>query len=202
MHLTLLNKINKYLLPKHSAASNNNKISNICDVITVKLDSGATCHYFKEEHKYILTHLKQLQNGPVAQLPDNSFVKATHEGILNIHPGLSDEVKKVLIYPQVTNKSLLSVSQLTNDYCKVFFDDTKAIIMKANKLILTGTKNPNDNLYDISLPSQRTNKINFIMRKDKTKTDLTKFYHATLFSPLISTLNKAIRYSNFYPGQA
>ena len=101
VYLTLLNKINKYLLPIHSAASNSTKINHISNVITVKLDSGATRHYFKDEHKNILNDLKYLQNGCVAQLPDNSFVKATYEGILNLHPDLSDEVKKVLVYPQV-----------------------------------------------------------------------------------------------------
>lgn len=71
--------------------------------------------------------------------------------------------------------------------------------MKANKLILQGTKSPQDNLYDIQLP---TNKINFIVRKDKTKLDLAQFYHATVFSPPISTFQKAIRKGNFvsWPG--
>lgn len=117
----------------------------------------------------------------MVQLPDNFFVKANNEGILNLHPKLSDETKKVLICPQVTNEFLLIVSQLTKDNCNVFFRDTKAIILKANKRMLICTKNPMDNLYDISLLSQSSNKIKYIISKDKTKTDLAKFYHATVF---------------------
>ena len=141
--------------------------------------------------------MKQLQNGPVAQLPDNSYVKATYEGILDLHPSLSKEAKKVLIYPEVTNESLLSVSQLTKDQGQIFFDETRAIITKANQIILTGKKNPNDNLYDITITPKVTPKINFIIRRDKTKTDLAKFYLATVLLPPISTLQKAIRNRNF-----
>ena len=146
--------------------------------------------------------MKRLQNGPIAQLPDNSYVKATYEGILELHPALTQAAKKVLVYPQVTNESLLSVSQLTKDQCQVFFNETRAIVTKANKIILTGSKNPHDNLYDIILPNDHNNKINFIIRKDKTKTELAKFYHATVFSPPVSTLQKAIRKGNFlsWPG--
>ena len=93
-------------------------INHLHDTITVKLDSGATRHYFKDKHRHILKDLQHLKHGPVAQLPDNSYVKATCEGLLDLHPSLSDKAKRVLIYPQVTNESLLSVSQLTEDKCK------------------------------------------------------------------------------------
>ena len=103
-------------------------IQDLHNTITVKLDSGATRHYFKNEHRHILSDLKHLQNGPVAQLPDNSYVIATYKGLLDLHPSLSPDAKRVLIYPQVTNESLLSVSQFTQDNCKVIFDDTTALI--------------------------------------------------------------------------
>ncbi len=104
MHVwfTLISKLSKFLFPIDSAASTITKMNNVCDAITVKLDSGATRHYFKDEHKHLLSDLKHLKNGPLAQLPDNSFVKATYEGFLNLHPSLSNAAKKVLVYPQVT----------------------------------------------------------------------------------------------------
>ena len=109
-YLSLLNKINQHLSPTVSVASTKQKINHLHNKITVKLDSGATRHYFKNEHRHILTDLKKLQNGPLAQLPDNSYVKATYEGLLQLHPSLSDTAKKVLVYPQVTNESLLTLS--------------------------------------------------------------------------------------------
>ena len=165
------------------------------DTITVKLDLGATRHYFKDEHKSILTDLKLFRNGPVAQLPDNSYVKATYEGLLQLHSTLLVEAQKVLVYPGVTNKSLLSVSQSTQNNCEIFFNNSKTIITKNNDVILTGTKNPIDKLYDIKIPTLQ--KINFIIRKDKTKTELAQFYHATACSLSISTFQKVIYKGNF-----
>ena len=98
-------------------------IHNMMNQITVKLDSGVTRHYFKDEHKHILTDLKKPKDGPVAQLPNNSYVKATYEGILALDPALSKTAQTVLIYPEVTNESLISVSQSSHDGCQVLFDD-------------------------------------------------------------------------------
>ncbi len=73
--LFILEKLTKKLLPTQSAVSTTTLIlSNMMGVITVKLDSGDTCHYFKQEHQHILNDLKKLHNGPVAQLTNNSLV--------------------------------------------------------------------------------------------------------------------------------
>ena len=169
---------------------------------TVKLDSGATRHYFKHDHKNILTDLKHLQDGPVAQLPNNSFVRATYEGIIKLHPDLSTIAQKVLVFPELKNESLISISQLTNDGCEITFDKNKAIVHKNNKILFEGVKNKWDNLYDLTLPIKPPDKMNVIIRQDQTKLELAQFLHATAFSPAISTFQKAIRNGNFvtWPG--
>ena len=62
--LTLLDKLSKCLLPIASIASTDEKINHICDAITVKLDSGATRHFFKDDHKHILSDLKKIAKWP------------------------------------------------------------------------------------------------------------------------------------------
>ena len=44
--------------------------------------------------------------------------------------------------------------------------------------------------------------INYIIRKDKTKTELAQYLHAAAFSPSLSTFTKAISIDNFltWPG--
>ena len=51
-----------------------------------------------------------------------------------------------------------------------------------------------------STPKQHT--VNIIVRKDKLKSDLTNFYHASMFSPVRSTLLKAIENNHLitFPG--
>ena len=85
--------------------------------------------------------------------------------------------------------------------------------MKQNKVILKGTRCYKDNLYDIDLRQNQlpniatTNdskcqKVNYIIRKDKTSSDLAQYLFATAFSPSMSTFKKAIQNGNFvtWPG--
>ena len=57
-----------------------------------------------------------------------------------LHPSLSKQAQAVLIYPQVTNKSLLSVRQLTADGCEVHIHNQNVNVIKNNTNILQGTK--------------------------------------------------------------
>ena len=45
-------------------------------------------------------------------------------------------------------------------------------------------------------------KINVILRKDKTKSDLAQFHHGSLFSPVMSTMVQAIKNNHLtaWPG--
>ena len=82
-------------------------------------------------------------------------------------------------------------------------------ILKDNKIILQGHRNFNDGLWDVQIPSvppppplYKTMNLNYIITKDKSKTDLVRYLHATAFSPSITTFIKAIKNENFitWPG--
>ena len=146
-------------------------------------------------------------------LPNNATIQADKKGFLPLHNSLTDIGQKALSFPNLTNESLLSVGQLCDDDCVILFDKKKVTVKKDDKIILQGKRCHKDNLYDIDLlqnhttsdlaPSKTINHtINYIIRKDKTSSDLAQYLFATAFSPSMSTFQKAIKNGNFvtWPG--
>ena len=161
----------------------NKVISNTNEVrLNMKLDSGATKHFFRKDYLRFLSNIKCLRNGPTATLPKRHIVQVTHEGTLKIKNNLTPAALRALIFPNLTNESLVSIGQLCDDGCIVLFTKTHAYICKS---ISNDIKN-----------------MNYIIRKNKTQHDLAAYYHASLFSPAISTLTKAIKKGKFisWPG--
>ena len=170
-----------------------------------KLDSGASKHFFKTSHLQFLRNVQPLEDGPIAFLPNNTTVKATHKGTFNLHDSISDRASEVLVFPHLTNESLISIGQLCDDNCIVIFTKTKFYVTKNGKFLFQGLRNTKDNLWDLnSHPTQHTKNesMNYIVTKNKTKLELARYYHAALFSPSFSTLSKAIRNGNLisWPG--
>jgi len=177
-----------------------------------KLDSGASRHYLKPTHAKYLTNITTSRTNSSIILPNNETVQANIQGNLKIHPKLSAHASRALIVPKLTNESLLSVGQFCDDGCHVHFSKNNVHVLKNKQIVLQGRRNNKDGLWDIPFtnsPIQHTKQntkinhnINFIITKDKSKTELAQFIHATLFSPAIDTLIKAIRNGHLvtFPG--
>ena len=102
----IIDKLTQYLLSNYK--------SSVASFIlkpkfTAKVDSGATKHFFKQDHLQYFSSVKKLFNGPLAQLPNKQLVQATHVGYLRIHEDIPDKGSEVLIFPHLTNESLISV---------------------------------------------------------------------------------------------
>jgi hypothetical protein len=104
----------------------------------------------------------------------------------------------------------------------VVLDKKKCYVVKDDDLILTGTRNTTDGLWDIVLPQPGNlavqeptadhefefqspiadPKLAVILRKNQTKTDLTNYFHATCYSPAPSTFIRAVKNNHFttWPG--
>ena len=67
---------------------------------------------------------------------------------------------------------------------------------------LIKSKSVNNPTIEQNLIYQNEQKMNYIITKDRTKTELAQYLHAASFSPSISTLQKAINNGNFtsWPG--
>ena len=69
-----------------------------------KLDSGATKHYLKTDHKSVhknvLTDITKINNGPIATFPNKEQIIASHTEYYNLHPLLYYIVKTTYKSPK------------------------------------------------------------------------------------------------------
>ena len=77
-------------------------------------------------------------------------------------------------------------------------------ILKQNKIILQGNRNFSDGLWDDKLFTvppppliYDVMDMDYIITKNKSKTNLAGYLHATAFSPSITTFTKAIKNNVF-----
>ena len=126
-------------------------------------------------------------------------------------PSLSTNAQTALIYPDLNNESLLSIGQFCDDNCWALFTKKNVYIIKDDAVILNGIRNRTDGLWDIQLPDNTSlhqqngvtkNNMNYIITKDKSKTELAQYLLATAYSPAISTFEYTIDNGNFvtWPG--
>jgi len=197
-----------YTKPLISSVASTKFLNNHSTHHIAKADSGATFHFLKPSHRKTLTNITDLSNGPNATLPNDDVIQATCEGFLPFK-NLAKQATKAFIYPDLSNESLLSIGQFCDDDCIAVFTKTSVYIVKNNKLIVEGTRNYTDGLWDIKLPSPTTNsvaqtipKMNYIITKDKSKSELARYLLATAFSPAVSTFEHAVANGNFvtWPG--
>ena len=150
-------------------------------------------------------------NGRKILLPNGDKIEIKETGLLTIPKTTISQ--QVNILPKLSSASLLSVGKFTDAGCEAHFTKNEAIILKDNKPILKGIRNKRDGLYDIAIPAiiqdntlnmdqSETPKLNVIIQVDKNKAELAQFLHATLFSPTVRTLQKAILNNHFlsWPG--
>lgn len=188
-------------------------ITKFKNLFIAKLDSGASKHYMKEEHTQLLSNVKKIKDGPITILPNEEIFKATAQGILHLHKKLSNTAQTAFIFPKLTNESLISVWQLCDTNWKVCYDKNTVNIIKNNNTILQGHRNTQDGLWDVDITnntkqnnivttSSSTNAVNYIITKDKSKSELAQYLHSAAFSPTISTFQKAINNGIFltWPG--
>jgi hypothetical protein len=131
-------------------------------------------------------------------------MQSTRSGLLpNLHH-LSKAARKAHIFKDLHSASLISLGQLCDDDCIITLNKQSLQVIKNNKVIMQGTRNVTDGLWDIPInptPSLQ-HRSNVIITKDKTKTELVQYLHACCFSPSSSTFIKAVRNGNFitWPG--
>ena len=151
-------------------------------------------------------------DGPTVHLADNSTIKATSVGELAFDNSLSSSAKQVHLFSELQTP-LLSLGQFCDDDCEVTLRKHDVSITKNNKVVVKGTRNFTDGLWDIPLPTSplpwnlprqqsSSHHANVILRKDKSKMELGQWLHACAGSPSKSTFIQAIRKGNFitWPG--
>ena len=84
-------------------------------------------------------------------------------GKLPIHKDFSIDT---LVYSQLNNESLLSIGQLCDNDCVAIFEKHKLSIIKNGQLIMKGTRNWPDRLWDVPFPQDTEHNINYIIPRD------------------------------------
>jgi len=123
---------------------------------------------------------------------------STHIGELNL-PSLPEAARTAHIVPELTTLPLISIGRLCDAGCKVTFDVDSATVEYGGETVLTGPRDPKSRLYHFDLQPAATC---FGATTGASPADLVAFSHATLFSPALSTLERAIAkgYVTGFPG--
>ena len=133
--------------------------------------------------------------------PNKHVIKNTHETFVPI-PGLPESARLARIFPQLTSASLLSITQLCDAGCQAIFDKDTIKIIKDGKTLLTGYRNFVNNLWEITLGSQKTpppqlpnTKHNYSLYnvfKMSGLSSIINYLHGACFFPVKSTWLAAI----------
>jgi hypothetical protein len=141
--------------------------------------------------------------------PNGTLMYSTHEADLDL-PNLPLAARRVHIVPALKSASLLSMGQLCDAGCTVTFDATSVTVFLDKKQILCGGRNRETGLWHLSLvpdgnhTQPALNELDtqsvvapllhrsFAAIQSATTADLVAFAHAALFSPVLSTLKKAL----------
>ena len=147
-----------------------------------------------------------MENAPVSNkcatspvhigLPDGSSLIATQKATLPF-PQVPTEARDAFIVKNM-QKNLLSIGKLCDAGCTAIFKNEHVKILRNEKVILEGTRNPQNGLWEVPLQAETCN-MTYMSRNTR---DMIRFMHAALGSPAISTLNKAIKLGYFksWPG--
>ena len=120
-------------------------------IVITKGDSEASRYYIRPADSSILSNI-QPYKGPSVCLPDNSAIEPSHSGTLPLSSTLSTQAKQATVLPKLKNTSLISIGQLCNGGCKVLLDEERLLAFKDHLVVLEGTQNQEDGLWDIPLP--------------------------------------------------
>ena len=83
--------------------------------------------------------------------PDNTALTSQGTGNVLLSNKLSKTARQALILKNLQSSSLVSMGQLCDDDCTVVLTKNKLSVIKNNELILSGTRNRTDDLWDIPI---------------------------------------------------
>ena len=136
------------LLSNSIRKANEPKAIEPSETVYAKGDSAASSHYWREEDKKVISNIQEI-SGPQVILPNKQTIGITSQGALPLSALLSDRAKKASILPGLKSASLISIGQLCDDGCDVLLNNKKLLAIKEHKIILEGTRNYSDGLWDI-----------------------------------------------------
>ena len=114
--------------------------TNFVDVI----DTGTTTHFFLKEDN--VENISNVNIGINVMPPNGGITQSTTTAKFNL-PHVSKEARDTHIFSYLASGSLYSVGQLCKDGCEACFDKNICTITKNGKLVLSGTRTTNSQLW-------------------------------------------------------
>jgi hypothetical protein len=108
---------------------------------------------------------------------------------------LNAQAQHVHVVPGLKGSFLLSIARLCDSGYEVLFHHNYMQILRHDQCILKGHRNPTNKLWKIDLecpPIPPIHQASGAAIGSPMAADLVAFAHATLFSPALSTLEKAL----------
>ena len=134
-------------------------------------------------------------------MSDRSLMQATHKAELNLSPLLSTRAKIAHFFPHLQSGVLISIGKICDGGCTSTFTTTTMKVHKQGEVALEGNHNGELGIWKVKLtPPQGPTPIHQsanILTADRTKPELSQWYHATLFSPVKQTLILVIKKGYF-----
>ena len=126
---------------------------------------------------------------PDVHQPDNMVLKTQGTGLVPIDETLSPEATRAMILPELKSSSLISMGQLCDDNCLVILSKKKLTVLKDNKMVLEGTRNKKDDLWDIPIYKTTITESNY----EEPKTHLGMYLSQKKTSNVNSIVEKIPR---------
>ena len=86
-----------------------------------------------------ITNIKETDPGIKVLYPNNQYLTFKHTADLSFS-NLPTTTKSAHLFEQLASGSLLSIGQLCDADCQVFFDATRMVILSQQKIVLIGTR--------------------------------------------------------------
>ena len=113
-------------------------------------------HFWKDTDKHILKDV-HFEQGPPIKLPDATTIQANQVGYIPVQGKLSKTARKARILKDLKSANLISLGQLADNGCTTNIDNKKLTVTKQDDVVLTGTRNSKDGLYDIPIFANHPN---------------------------------------------
>ena len=130
------------------------------------------------------------------------MMSVTRTGNTPLASKLSDHAKQVHIFDGLHSASLISLFQMSDDYCVTILENNEINILKGRTIILKSHRNNIYDLWDIPISIPVRYCAMAIITKDKKQTELILYLHEFCFRPNPRTFLKLIKNGNFltWPG--
>jgi hypothetical protein len=170
---------------------------------TAIADTGATGHYLDAAAEPHCINIEPTTEGPSVQVANGQNIETTKRATVPLAKELSSKAKEGHIFDGLKSGSLLSIGQLCDDDCVALFTKYDVKIYKQGQIIIVGERDPNNGLWTLPIaPKPTIHRANGAIHDSATKADLAMFLHAALYSPVPSTVLRAIERAHFesWPG--